>query len=156
MPGQVQGQQVRDRQQQPRQMRRCAGSQCSVVVRLQGTGSGQVVAAGFAAFGVGTAPDPRQPGLGDHLADPGPVQPDPLAGQHGTDLVDGVPLSAQGDDPFPGGVLARGALGAGPGTGEEVPRPRTEVGHSRVKSGDGVPEPCRDARSRLTVQQVGP
>lgn len=78
--GQVQGEQVRDRQQQPGQAGRTVGGQIGVVIGFQRPGPGQVLAKGTTAGGVGAAPDPGQPGLGDHLVDPGAVQRDALAG----------------------------------------------------------------------------
>jgi hypothetical protein len=133
--------------------------QVGVVLVGQGTGPGQVVAAGPAAGGVAAAPDPRQPGLGDDLVDPGAVQRDAFAGQHRADLVDRVALRAQLDDPGAGGVLARRGLRAGPGVGEEVPGPATigpEVAHRRVQARSGVAEALRDRGGGLAVQQVGP
>jgi hypothetical protein len=130
-----------------------------VVLVGQGTGPGQVFAAGPAAGGVRAAPDPRQPGLGDHFVDPGAVQRDAFAGQHRADLVDRVALRAQLDDPGAGGVLARRGLRAGPGVGEEVPGPATigpEVAHRRVQARGGVAEALRDRGGGLAVQQVRP
>ena len=81
---------------------------------------------------------------------------DALGGQFGGDLVDGVPLRAEGDDPGAGGVLAGRGLGAGPGVEEEAFRPGAEVGDSGVQSGGGVAEPLGDGRGGLAVEQVGP
>ena len=63
--GQVQGEQVGQGEQQPGQPGRVAAGELAgevgVVLVGQGTGPGQVVAAGPAAGGVRAAPDPRQP-----------------------------------------------------------------------------------------------
>ncbi len=153
--GQVQGEQVGQRQQQPGHPGGRGGGQARVVAGGQGTGPGQVFAAGAAAGGFGPAPDPGQTRLGDDLADPGAVQPDALGGQCGGDLVDGVPLGAQGDDPGAGGVLAGCGFGAGAGIVEEVLCPGAEVGHGRVQPGGGVAEPGGHGRGGFTVEQVG-
>src|SRR5439155_1917651 len=104
--GQVQGEQVRQGEQQPGQPGRVAAGALAgdvgVVLVLQGPGPGQVFASGPAAGGVRAAPDPRQPGLDDHFVDPGAVQSDAFAGQYRADLVDRVALRAQLDDPGAG------------------------------------------------------
>jgi len=51
--------------------------------------------------------------LGDHLGDPGPVQREALGGEPGGDLIDGVPVGTEFDDPAPGGVLTGALLGPG-------------------------------------------
>jgi hypothetical protein len=136
--GQIQGEQVRDGQQQPGHAGRGVGGEVFVVLWLEDPGPGQVLAAGAATHRVGAPPDPRQPGLGDDFVDPGAVQRYAFAGQHRADLVDRVALGAQLDDPGPGGVLARGPFGAGTGVDEEVPGPGgrhdIDVGRCRICS----------------------
>jgi len=68
--GQVQGQQVRDCQQQPGHVRRRPGRQLGEVELL---GAGQHLTAGSAACGVGASPQPREPLLTDAPAILGPA-----------------------------------------------------------------------------------
>jgi hypothetical protein len=65
--------------------------------------------------------------LGDDFGDPGPVQREAFGGQRGGDLVDGVAVGTEFDDPAPGGVLTRCALGPWGGGEEELLGAGSEV-----------------------------
>jgi hypothetical protein len=123
---QAEGDQVRDREQQPGQAGFGPAGQFTEVQRL---GAGLDLPRGPAPLGAGTAPQPGQSLIGDHLGDPGAVQRGALCGQRRGDLVDGVPGGAQFQDAGAGGVLARRGLGAGPAGGEEIPGAGAEVPH---------------------------
>jgi hypothetical protein len=94
--------------------------------------------------------------LGDHLGDPGPVQRQPVGGERDGDLVDGVAIRTQLDDPCPGGVLTRRALGPGGDGEEELLTASPEVPDRGVQCRRGVTEPLGDHRRGLAVVQVGP
>ena len=94
---------------------------------VQGLGAGLDLPPHAAPLGVGAAPQPGQALISDHLGDPGPVQRGAFGGQRGGDLVDGMPGSAQLEDPGPGGIFARRGLRPGPGGDEELPCAGAEV-----------------------------
>ncbi len=87
----AEGDQVRDREQQPGQAGLGAFGQRGEV---QGLGAGLDLPGHPAPLGVGAAPQPGQALGGDDLSDPGPVQRGALRRQRGGDLVDGMPGGA--------------------------------------------------------------
>ena len=149
---QAEGDQVRDREQQPGQPGLGPVGQ---VAEVQGLGAGLDLPRRPAALGVGAAPQPGQSFIGDHLGDPGPVQRGALRGQRRGDLVDGVPGGAQFEDAGPGGVLARRGLGAGPAGGEELPCPGAEVPHRRQQRRGGVAGPGGRLGGGQSLSEIG-
>jgi hypothetical protein len=107
------------------------------------------------AAGLRPPPDPWQPLGGDHLGDPGAVEPDALGGQRGGDLVDGVPGRAQLEDPLAGGILGRGGLRPRLGGPEELGCPGPEVAHRGEQASGGVAEPGGRLGGGYALGQVG-
>src|SRR5664279_5256134 len=77
-------------------------------------------------------------------------------GEPAGDLIDGVPVGTEFDDPAPGGVLTRCALGPWGGGEEELLGAAPEVPDRGVQRRRGVAEPLRDHRRGLAVAQVSP
>ena len=150
--GQVQGEQVRDGQQQPGHPGLGLPGQRGEVDHLR---TRQRFPARAAPLHLRAAPQPGQPLGGDHLGDPGAVERGPFLGQREADLVDRVPRRAQLQDPFSGGLLGRRGLRARPAGAEKLPLPGAEVTHQRLHRGGRVPEPVRHLGRRQAVEQIG-
>ena len=151
--GQIQGDQVRDGQQQPGEL---GVDLFGPLVEVHHAGARLGLAPRQATLGVRARPHPREAFLGEHLGHPGPVQLGALGGQDLGDLIRRPASPAQLDDPGPSGVLGRCALRAGFGVGEEVPSAGPEVSGHRLHAGGGVAEPAGRLRCARPLQQVGP
>jgi hypothetical protein len=113
--GQVEGDQVRDGQQQPGHGGGGAGGQGREVGQGGGWQPGVPAGGGRAGAGLGrgAAQQPAESFLSQDVADGGAAQRGAFLAEPGADLVDRQALAAQLDDPGAGGVFARGAFAAG-------------------------------------------
>jgi len=158
--GQVQGHQVRDRQQQP-------GPDCLHPARPGGEvqdlrrrqvrvppGGGR----GDAGLRLGAAQQPPEPFLREDLPDRGAVQRGALGGQPPGDLVCGVSLPPQLDHPAADPLFGR--RGAGRRAGllrrrEQLQLPGPVLAHQVDHRPPGVPEPRPGLLIRQPVHVVG-
>jgi len=136
---QVEGDQVRDGEQQPGEF---GVDPLGPLGEVQHAGPGLGFAPGEAAFSMRAGPQPREAFLCQDLGDPGPVQSRGLGSQDLGDLIGRPAGPPQLDDPGPSGVFGRCALGAGLGVGEEVPSAGPKVPGHRLHAGRGVTEPA--------------
>jgi hypothetical protein len=123
-------------------------------VEVDHAGAWQLLASGRAAQHLGTAPQPLEPFLGDHLRDPGAIQWHALPTEHQRDLVDRVTRRAQFNDPGVRALLERRALGSRARGDEELAAPSAEVTHNRVERLGRVPKRGGDLGGRTALQQV--
>jgi hypothetical protein len=156
--GQVEGNQVRDGQQQPGHGGVGVCGQGGEVDEAGGRQPGVAPGGGRtgAGPGRGAAQQPAEAFLAQDVADGGAAQRGALLAEAGADLIDRQAVTAQLDDPAAGGVFLRGALAPGRSRRREHREPACpQVPDQRRERVAGVAGGVGGLLQRSALEQVG-